>query len=472
MTTKTAEANDAPASDGIAAKRPAARTRGPRRGRLLVLIALVALGGFYGWRYWQKASATETTDDAFIEGHVVPISARVPGAVLKVLVEDNQEVKKGDLLCVIDPRDYEAKVAQGKAALQTAEERYRTSSAAVALTRVTTGGTLESARSTVQMALSGVERARAGVGIAGANVQAALARRAQAEAQVTTARRTLDQTRAQIPAAQAEAERSASDQRRYRQLYAQDEVTRQQLEHAEVASRTATANLVTARRRADAARAQVTEAEAAVCLADQGIAQARSAMTEAEARVTEAQASVGQAQGQLTTASSAPQQMSVRETEAATASADVVRARAALAEAELYLSYTRIVAPEAGRVTRKAVETGTYVQPGQALMAVVPHDVWVVANFKETQLTDMKVGQKVDVYVDAFPGLPLKGHVESFQAGTGARFALLPPENATGNHVKIVQRLPVKIVFDEPAERLVNLGPGLSVIPEVWIHPR
>lgn len=472
MTTKSDDPIDPATAGGNGTEQAAEASPGARPGRLLLLLGLVVIAGFFAWRYWQKASALETTDDAFIEGHVVPVSARVSGAILKVLVNDNQEVRKGDLLCVIDPRDYETKVAQRKAALQTAEERYRAASAAVALTRVTTAGQMETAQSTVQMAQSTVARARAGVGIATAGVQAALARREQAAAQVITARRGYDQTRAQIPAAQAEVDRSASDLRRYRQLYTKDEVTRQQLERAEADARTAAANLSAAHRRADAARAQIAEAEAAVRYADEAVAQARASVTESQARVSEAQAQVGQARRQLATASSAPQQMSVKQTEAATASADVVHAQASLQEAELNLSYTRVVASGNGRVTRKAVEVGAFVQPGQALMAIVPHDVWVVANFKETQLTHMTVGQKVDVYVDAFPGQVLKAHVDSFQNGTGARFALLPPENATGNHVKIVQRVPVKIVFDEPTERLANLGPGLSVVPEVWIKPR
>jgi membrane fusion protein (multidrug efflux system) len=442
------------------------------RGLVMLLVLLVLLGAAapFAWSYWQHMSTHEETDDAFIEARVVHVSARVPGPIVKVYVKDNEQVEKGQLLAEIDPRDYQTRVEQRKAALRIAEEKHASARESVALTDVTSSAGIETAQSTVQMAESGVERARTAVETAQENVQAARARQSQAEAQIVIAQRNYEQARAQIPAAQAEAQRSSADLKRYQDLYKLDEVSRQQLDRAQATSREAQATLLAARRRADAAYAQIAESRAAERTASEAVDQAQSQVAEARAKVGEAQAQVSQARGQLASANAAPQQVAVKQTEAQAASADIEQAKVAVREAELNLSYAKIAAPETGRVTKKAIEVGTYVQPGQALMAIVPYDVWVVANFKETQLRDMKPGQPVEVHVDAYPGRVYKAHVDSIQAGTGARFSIMPPENATGNHVKIVQRVPVKIVFDEPEEKLRDLGPGMSVVPEVKVR--
>lgn len=279
----------------------------PKRPPLAVLIGAAAALAAAGILYWVHASAHETTDDAAIESHVLPISSKVAGQILEVAVLDNQHVEKGALLARIDPRDFQVK---------------------------------------------------------------------------------LDQAKAEMKAASADAVRAAADASRAKQLFEKDDISRQVYEKA-------------------------------------------------------------------------------------VADADVLKARADLAAekvkaAELDLAYTGITAPEAGKVTKKNAEIRAFVQAGQALMAVVTDDVWVVANFKETQLTRMRPGQKVDVKVDAFPGRSLKGHIDSIQSGTGARFSLLPAENATGNFVKVVQRVPVKIVFDEPVADLM-LVPGMSVVPTVHL---
>ena len=189
-----------------------------------------------------------------------------------------------------------------------------------------------------------------------------------------------------------------------------------------------------------------------------------------ESQVLEAQARVGEALGRLAATNAAPYQVAVSQSQADTASAEVAQARAAVEHAELDLAATQLYAPEAGRVTRKVVEAGAYVQIGQALLTIVPHDVWVVANFMETQLANMRPGQPVEIKVDAYPGKMFKGHVDSVQAGTGSRFSLLPPENATGNYVKVVQRVPVKIVFDVAPAPDSLLSPGMSVVPVVQVQ--
>jgi membrane fusion protein, multidrug efflux system len=280
------------------------------RKKRLLLIAVIVIPALIiaGILFYLHERHYEATDDAFIEAHVIPISARVAGQVTAVHVNDNQTVKKDELLVEIDPADYAVKKAE---------------------------------------------------------------------------------QRAKLAAAETESRRSRLDVKRYQDLYAKDEITQQQLDNA--------------------------------------VAQA------------------------------------------ASETADVAQERAVVQQSELNISYTQIRAPEEGRITRKSVETGSYVQIGQTLLSVVPPDVWITANFKETQLTYMRPGQPVTIHADAYPGHDFQGHVDSIQSGTGARFSLLPAENATGNYVKVVQRVPVKILLDH-ADPQFLLAPGMSVVPTVQVR--
>ncbi|HEY6043985.1 MAG TPA: HlyD family secretion protein, partial [Nitrosospira sp.] len=237
----------------------------------------------------------------------------------------------------------------------------------------------------------------------------------------------------------------------------------QQLDAAEAAARTSAA-------RVDAAQQQVTAAEARVSEARSAVAAQAENARKAQTQVAGARAQVGEAQGRLAEANTAPQQVAVSEAQAQTATASLESLKAAVDQAELELSYTKIYAPDNGRVTRKSVEEGALVQVGQPLLAVVPGDVWVTANFKESQIGQIRPGQYVEIKIDAYSDKVFKGHVDSIQAGTGSRFSLIPPENATGNYVKVVQRLPVKIVFDERPDPNHLLAPGMSVVPEVKVR--
>jgi len=426
-----------------------------RPGVLLIAAIVLLLIIIFGGREYLYARSHESTDDAFIDGHIVEISPRVAGHVTKVYVNDNQEVKEGDLLAELDPRDFQARLDQAKGQLAAAEGRESAATANVALTRKTSSAG-------IQQASSGVTAAQSGVQNAEAQVRAAQERAAQARAAITTAEANARQAQAQIKAAQAEANRTAADVTRYQELYSKDEVSKQQLDAAIAAAQSAAAQLTAAQDRATAAETQVSEARAAAATAEANVAQM-------QAQVKEARANVGQAQGKLAEASAAPQQVAVSQAQAGTASGDIEQIRAQVQQAELELSYTKIYAPSAGRVTKKTVQEGAYVQVGQPLLALVPSDLWVTANFKETQLDYIRPGQPVEVEVDAFPGKTFKGHVDSIQRGSGARFSLLPPENASGNYVKVVQRVPVKIVFDEPPDPHYPLGPGMSVTPEVKV---
>jgi membrane fusion protein (multidrug efflux system) len=422
---------------------------------LIVAAVLLVIGVVYGLRYWSYARSHETTDDAFIEGHVIEVSPKVSGYVAKVYVSNNQQVKEGDLMAELDTRDYDVRLQQAKAALETGLARLREAHTGVELTRASGRASAQQAAGTVQQARSGVESQRAAAA-------AERARITQAGAGIATAQANVAQARSQIVAAEAEAARARADVQRYQELYAKDEISRQRLDQAVATARTADAQLEAARGRVAAAEAQVNEARAAQTTAAEN---ARRAQTQ----VSGAQAGVTEALGRLAQANTAPQQVAVSQAQAETAGATIEQLRAAVQQAELELAYTKIYAPEAGRVTRKAVEEGALVQPGQPLMAVVPGEVWVTANFKETQLNDIRPGQPVELRVDAYPGRVFKGHVESIQAGTGSRFSVIPAENATGSYVKVVQRVPVKIVFDEQPDAQQMLAPGMSVEPEVRI---
>lgn len=283
-----------------------ADTEAAGRRRWIILGVVVAVAGGFALARWIAGRGYEETDDAFVEAHVAPVSAKVSGQIKAVLVDDNQHVERGQLLIELDERDY------------------------------------------------AVHAARA---------------------------------RSELAAAEAEADHAEADAKRYAKLLSRDQVPRQTADKADADAKVARAKAQTARRR--------------------------------------------------------------------------------LEEAELQLSYTRIVAPQAGRVARRAVELQSFVQPGQTLMSVVPDEMYVIANFKETQVAGMRPGQPAELRVDALPGRVFRGHVDGVQAGTGSRFSLLPPENATGNFVKVVQRVPVKILFDESA---AGLAVGMSVVPSVRVR--
>ena len=428
-----------------------------RRPAALFIIAVLLLAGLaYGVRAYFHARHYEDTDDAFIEGQVVQLSPRVAGHIQKLYLRENQPVKQGDLLLELDPRDYAAQLEQARAALQAAQAKQKVAQAGVALTRAVTRGGVEQAASGVEAARSGIESARA-------QMTASRARAQAAQSAIATAQANAQQAQAQITMAEAEAKRANADAQRARQLFDKGDLARQQLEQSQATTQTADAQLIAARQRALAAQAQINEAQA-------NANAVAASLHQMETQIVQAQAQSGQAAGRLTEAAAAPQQVAVSQAQAGTASAEVLKAHADVAQAELLLSYTKVYAPADGRITRKAVAVGSFVQPGQAMMALVQGELWVVANFKETQLNQIRPGQPVEIKVDAFANQTFHGHVDSIQKGAGARFSMMPPENATGNFVKVVQRVPVKIVFDTAPDAAFPLGPGMSVVPEVKVR--
>jgi membrane fusion protein (multidrug efflux system) len=382
-----------------------------RRNILIAVAAIVLIvAGLILWRY---LGSYESTDDAQVDAHLYPVSSRISGYVTKVDVGDNQYVQKGVVLVEIDPRDYEVAVEQAKAALASAEATAQSLNISVPITTVSTTSQLKYAN-------SGVEDA--GAAITGA------------ETQVTAAK-------ADLEAAEANDVKAQGDLRRYKTLVDKKEIPQQTYDEAVAAAKASTASVAAAR--AHEATAEQTVEQAKTRLA-QSVANQQSAQT-------------------------GPQQVSLTQARANAAIADVQQKRAALEQAQLNLQYTQIVAPVSGEVN-KTVVVGMNVTPGQQLLTVVPlDDVWITANFKETQLRQMKVGQRAEIHIDS-SGKTFRGHVDSISGATGPLFSLLPPENATGNYVKIVQRIPVKIVLESGENQDHQLRPGMNVVPDVYIR--
>ena len=386
--------------------------RNPRLRLFLTLGGIVlVVAGFFVWRY---LTSYESTDDAQIDGHLNAISARVSGHVLKLMVEDNQYVQAGTPLVQIDPKDYQVAVEHARADYADAFAAAQAAQVNVPITSVNTGSQTTSAQ-------ADVDNARAGISVA---------------------RQQLDAARAQVQQAEANNVKAQSDLVRYKQLVDKQEISQQQYDQAVAAARSSAA----------------------------GVEAARASSSAAEQQVTQAQTRLAQAQANLRAAGTAPQQMSAIRSRAQAAQAAAERKKADLDQAELNLQYTSIVAPVNGIVSSRTVEVGQNVQAGQELMKIVPlDDIWVTANFKETQLKLMRPGQPVTISVDAY-GKEYKGHVQSIAGASGARFSLLPPENATGNYVKVVQRIPVKITLDPGETKEHILRPGMSAEPKVWIR--
>ncbi|MEP6925886.1 MAG: efflux RND transporter periplasmic adaptor subunit [Pyrinomonadaceae bacterium] len=427
-----------------------------RRLPIFIVAGVLLIGAISGTIYWLYARQYESTDDAFLDGDIVQVSPKLSAYVSKVYIHDNQQVKKGDLLVELDAKDYQARLETAKAQLQAAKAQRGQAEAGVELIRKTTVAGRSQASSNVETARSNVEQTR----LAAQSKKGAIR---QASTAVKTAQANLAQTKAQVPQAEANLRLAQIEFDRRQELYNRGDVSKQMLDQATTTLQTAQAQVDAARKQVDAAASRVAEADANVAVAEDNYRQAL-------AQINLTQSQVNESAGRLADAEAAPERIAVNESQVGSAEAQIAQAETAVHQAELELSYTKIYAPEDGFVTRKVVQEGQLVQPGTALMALSQSEIWVVANFKETQLADMKIGQGVDVHIDAFPNKIFHGKIDSFQVGTGSRFSVLPPENATGNYVKVVQRIPVKIVFDETPDDVHLLAPGMSVQPKVKVR--
>jgi len=388
------------------------RTRSSRfRVALVVALLVLLVAGIFVYRY---VTSYESTDDAQVDGHINSISARITGHVVRLNVQDNQYVPAGTVLVEIDPGDYQVAYDRAKADFEDAQAAALAAGVNVPIISVNTS-------SQVSASAADVKSARAGIQVAQQQFEAA---------------------KAQLQEAEANNVKAQNDLVRYQQLVEKQEISQQQYDAATAAAKASAATVEAARASADAAQQQVTQA----------------------------QGKLVQAEANWANANTAPRQMQVTRARAASALAEAQRKKADLDQAALNLQYTKIIAPVNGIVSDRTVEVGQNVSPGQELLKVINlDDVWITANYKETQLRQMQKGQRVDVEVDA-NGKTYHGKVDSFAGASGARFSLLPPENATGNYVKVVQRIPIKIVLDAGSNSQHELRPGMSVTPKVWIN--
>jgi membrane fusion protein (multidrug efflux system) len=403
-----------PVGSGVRPGPPAALRSKARRIILLLLLALVVLA--ISVLVYRHIAAWESTDDAQIDGYIYPVSSRVSGYATRVAVDENQFVEAGTVLVQLDPKDYEVAVANAKATLANDQASAAAQQTNVPITSVNTSSQLSTAQADIQ----------------------------NAEAGLVGAQKSFDGAQATLQQAEANDLKSQDDVNRYKPLAEKDEIPQQTYTQA-VDSQKATAAAV------EAARASAAASEQAV---------------------TQARARLAQAQAELQSAETQPQQISVQRSRAHAADAETERAVAVLQQAQLNLQYATIVAPVSGIVGQRSVQPGQNVVPGQQMMTIVPLDsqnIWVTANFKETQLKYMRVGQPVKISVDTY-GREYDGHVLNIAGASGARYSILPPENATGNYVKVVQRIPVKIVFEKGQDSEHLLRPGMSVEPNVKVR--
>jgi membrane fusion protein (multidrug efflux system) len=403
-----------PSATTLGSGRPSAR-RG-KLGRKIILPLLGLAVVVIGVLLYRHYAAWESTDDAQIDGYIYPVSARVSGYVTRVTVDDNQYVEAGTVLAQLDPEDYKVALANARASLVNDQASADASQTNVPLVSVNTSSQLSGAH-------ADVENARAGL---------------------AAARREFEASQASLRQAEANDLKAQDDVTRFKPLAAKDEIPQQRFTQA-VDTQKATA-------------AAVEAAHAAAAAAEQSVEQAR--------------AKLAQAQAQLQYAETRPQQISVQQSRAQAAEAETEKANAIFVQAQLNLEYTTIVAPVSGVVGQRSVQPGQNVVPGQQLMTIVPLDsqnIWVTADFKETQMKYMRPGQHVKVYVDTYDR-EYDGHIDSIAGASGARYSLLPPENATGNYVKVVQRIPVKIFFEKGQDPLHLLRPGMSVEPNVRVQ--
>jgi membrane fusion protein (multidrug efflux system) len=413
-------------------KQSGEKTSDPRRRRTVrfILLALLVIAAIVAIPVYAYYSVRESTDDAQVDGHIVPISARINGTILSVLVNDNQQVKAGDELVRLDPADYQVAVAQAQAQLASAQANIAESNVNVPLTTINTNALIQTSSSQTQ----------------------------ESQAAVTSAQQAVDGARAKVAAAdaslagrRADLVKAQQDLARFKNLVEKDEISKQDYDAAVAAEQANTAAV-------DLAKADATGARHAL---DQAVAE----LGQAKARLITAMTQQRQSE------ESSPKQRQVSEARYKQAQAQARQAEANLNQARLSLSYTFIKAAVDGIVSRKTAEPGMQVSIGQQIMALVPlDDVWVTANFKETQLRKMHVGQKVEIEVDTYGSRKYHGHIDSLAAASGAKFSLLPPENATGNYVKVVQRVPVKIRLEPGENRDHSLRPGMSVTPTVLLN--
>lgn len=474
-------------NDDHESEEPSTVAAGNHRSRVPIYvisgIVIITVLASLGW--WLYARQFAITDDAFLEGNISLVTPKITARIAKIHVADNQAVKQGDLLIELEATDAAVKVAQARAGLLTAQAVLEKAKANVVLTRTDSQAGLSQANSNLQTAnntiaqsrvasfakQTGIEQARRRAAIAEASVR-------QMQAQIPAAEASIVQAQAQARAAKSRADVARLEQERDQTLFAGGYVARQNLDLSNRELSKAESDLTAATKQVEIAGAQLNslrrevEVEAArVREAETGVTAAENDYRQSLAQVNIVSSERSESAGRLAQAKALPARVAVEQSAVEIAEAQMAQAAAAVAEAEIELENTKIYAPQNGFVSQRAVQVGQFVQPASSLMTITQPGIWVIANYKETQIEQIQIGQPVDIYIDAYPSAVFRGRVDSFQAGTGSRFSILPSENATGNFVKVVQRITVKIVFDQmPDDKKYLLVPGMSVVPKVRVR--
>lgn len=449
---------------------------------LFLLIGSIALigGAIFGWRWWQFNRIHVTTDNAQIEGHISPIAPKVSATVQQVLVQEGDRVQAGQALVILEDRDLNLKVQQAEANLQAAQAQLNSAAHTVPLAENTNTSDIQQAQSNLAAQQAGivaaqtnVQQARSTMAAARSQLQQALATVAANQAKVQKAESGVLAARAKVAQAQTELTKNQRDFQRYQTLYEQGAISAQQRDVAQAAFQTDRANLVMANegvKEAEAevndARSQLQQTQAAVNSSQAQIQSAQAAVDNAQAQVQKSQAEAEAAKAQIAGTKAATQKVVVQQDQTQVANAQVKQAEANLALARQQLAYTTIYAPVSGSIGQLTAEVGQKVQPGQPLLAVVPlqaDQIYVQANFKETALKNLQVGEIAEVEADAYPGQVFPAKIAGISPATGAQFALLPPDNATGNFNKVVQWVPVRLTFLPNSDPEHKLRAGLSV---------
>jgi membrane fusion protein, multidrug efflux system len=392
----------------------------------VLTIALVIIGAWW----WLYAHGREETDDAYVEGHITYISSRVSGNVTNVLVDEHQRVKTGQLLVQLDDKDQQAKLDEDEASLAQAQHQASAAKSKIQQSSLSALGETAQANGDINAVQAEITTAKAAVLQAGDQVR---------------------QSRARLKELVAQEEFARTDFQRYKTVYESRAVTKQQYDKAQ-----------------QTLHMQIAQREQA----EESLRQSQKQVLQAQSKVEEAIGRLQKSRGMFTSAQAMVSQQRVDEDQYRSSLSGISRYQAALSQAKLQLSYTKILAPVDGRVGKKSVEVGQRVDPGQTLLSVVQDEFWIMANYKETQVGRMRVGQEAEIKIDTFPGHTFKGKVESLSPASGAKFSMLPAENASGNFTKIVQRIPVKIVFDEQSlgDYRSKIGPGMSCLVTVLVN--
>lgn len=448
-------------------------------GSILAVAAVIGLG------WWIYSRQFVTTDDAFVEGNITIISSKISAHVAKVYVTENQRVKKGELLIELASSEADARAAQARAAYQTTLANLDKAKARVQLAQMTGKAGMHQASSNLKTSRTGVEQTRIqssqklnGVDVAKNQADTAAANLKQTEAQVPGAEAAIEQARAQVNAAKNRLDVAKAELNRDQRLFKDGVVSSQKLDQTGRDLSEARASFLSAEKQVDIAQSrhnalqrQVDADGARLKEAQSNIAAAENDYRQSVSQIQMASSNADESQARLQDAAAMPARVAVEEGDVDSARAEVEKSEAAVNQAELEQSYTKLFATQDGNISRKAVQEGQLVQQDQELLTITQEGIWVIANFKETQIEKIHPGKTVDIRIDAYPGTTFHGKVDSLQAGTGSRFSILPAENATGSFVKVVQRVPVKIVFDEmPDSSKYVIVPGMSAVPRVHVR--